>query len=529
MERVRRGRSGAVVIVGDPGIGKTCLCDYARCQASDMLVLHTQGIESESQIPFAGVAQLLSPLRRYMRRLPELQRRAAGMALALQLVEPVPPFALGMAVLGLLTTAAEEGPLLLIVDDVHWLDPVSAQALGFAARRLDRDSVAILFALRPEEGHGFAGLDFRQLKLEGLAPDAAATMIAEVAGCPVPRDLAAQLWAATGGNPLALIETVKRLTEEVLTGRSALPDPLPLAADVAAMLRQRVNALPTATRQALAIVAADATGSLALIRPTLVALNLDLMDLEPAEALGIIGLDNHRVAFDHPLLRHAVYQGTAPAERRRAHQALATSAASLGDFEREAQHLTAAATGPDEALAGRLASLADRAAQIGGAVAAAPILEEAAKLAPAGPVCTRRLIAAAEALFLCGHVPSVDRYLDEAMRTATDHRDRAHAIRVLGQVMAARGETDEAVALVHGEARRLAVVDKEIAALMLCELAMPSVRNGDTARAVEIFMEAIELAPTGSVAALLANSYLAPIVHENSLGGRARIVCEGSR
>lgn len=515
LDRARRGESTATIISGEPGIGKTSLCEYCATRAEDFTVLRASGIESESGIPFAGLSLLLGPLVPHLGQLPEPQRHALAGAFALEEPTPTPspPLALGVATLGLLAAGADTRPILAIVDDAHWLDPSSIQAIAFAARRLGHESVAVLVAQHSSHGSPVSGEGFSHLSLEGLpAPDATA-LLQDVVGPGVPDAVVDALLGATRGNPMALIEAAATLSPAVLAGRQPMPDPLPLDGQIGRAHADRIAALPEDTRQALIVLAADETGSLRLLEPALERAGLGLSSFEAAELTGIVQVDAEAAWFRHPLLRSASYHGATSAQRRAAHTVLASAATDAEFHDRAAWHRAASIVGPDETVAALLERVARDAELIGGAVAAAPALERAARLTPPGATRDRRLVDAASAQFLAGRTDEIEGLLDEALLSAVDPLLRANAIRVRALSMAARGGSREAVAMIRAEARAIAPLDVERAALMLCEMAVPSTWSGDGHDALDMAKEASELGSrAGGLAGLLSTDYLAHIL-----------------
>ena len=512
LDAARAGTGTATLIEGEPGIGKTSLCDYARERASDLFVLRARGLEAESQVSFAGLTQLFSPVLAKLVELPQPRRRALGGALAVESVVPADRLLLGVATLNLLAAAAEERPLLVVVDDVHWLDRPSAQALAFAARRLGHEPIAMLFAQRSEAAGALAAADASLLTLGPLSPEDAEALLASAAPSPVAPNVARQLVTATRGNPMALIAAACGLPAQMLAGTDLLPDPLPLEGQLGAAFRRQVTNFSEVTRRALAVLAADTSGSLELVGRALQFLGLQVADLGPAEDAHVAEFDGTFVGFSHPLLRAAVYDGLNTSDRKAVHSALARAAAVCGDLERDAWHRAAAATGPDEEVAAVLERASERAATTGGAVAAAPLLEQAARFTPSGEGRARRLVLAARSLFLSGHAERISDHLDEALRNCTSPRVRADAMCVRAQLMAAGGQSEMAIALVRTEARALAPLDPEQAALMLCEMALPSVWSGRTNEALSMAREATELATPGQLGDMLAKQILGHVL-----------------
>ncbi|MDQ1480702.1 MAG: hypothetical protein QOI44_1563, partial [Actinomycetota bacterium] len=303
----RSGASASIVIEGEPGIGKTCMCDYAVAQADGFAIVHAQGIESEYDMPFSGLSQLFAPFVSHLPQLPAPQRDALESALALTGAIPTSPLTLGAATLSLLAIAAENQPVLAVVDDAHWIDTASAHAITFAARRLGRDSVALILAQRTEDGHPTETRGLSSLHLDALEPPAAAALVADVAGVHVPDHVSRALLDATAGNPLALIEVVRTLTPAMLAGHESLPNPLRIAPRLEDVYQRRIAALPQRTQAALVVLAADSSGSLVLIEPALRELGFGIDALEAAEHAGVVVIEGPNAFFKHPLMRSAAY------------------------------------------------------------------------------------------------------------------------------------------------------------------------------------------------------------------------------
>ncbi|MFI9552611.1 helix-turn-helix transcriptional regulator [Nonomuraea endophytica] len=368
----RDGGSGALVLRGEPGIGKSALLDNAASGADGMRVLRGCGIEFEAELPFAGLHLLLRPALDGLAGLPEPQRRALESAFGLGPAVPADRMLVGLAVLSLLSELAADVPLLCLVDDAQWLDRPSAEALLFAARRLGAESTAMIFAAR-DGRPAFIAPGLPSLTLTGLAPEAAAALVDE-RDATLPPDVRARVLAEAAGNPLALIELPLVLD----AGTSG---PLPLTDRLQAAFHGQVARLPAPTRDLLLLAAADDSGELAVI---LRAAPHDVRHLPPAIEAGLVRLDeaDRRLAFRHPLVRAAVYQGATLDQRLAAHRALAEALAGTERADLRAWHLAAAATGTDERAAAELERAATQAAERNGHSAAAAAYERAAELSP---------------------------------------------------------------------------------------------------------------------------------------------------
>ena len=393
LEAASQGEGGALVIRGEAGIGKTALLQYALSQTADMRVLSAAGIESEAELAFGGLLELLRPILAQLEALPPPQAQALGGALALGPSEDVERFAVAAGVLNLVVAAAADQPLLGVIDDVQWLDTASREALLFTARRLGADRVALLLTLREGVVEDLDRTGLPEIRLAGLSPDAAATIAAQGERAVDP-SVARRLHEATGGNPLALVEVSERLTPGQLAGRDELPEPLPSVAGLEHSFLARTEGLPPETRTALLLAAASGSAELASVARALELSGSEIAALEPAERAGLVACFAGRIEFRHPLVRSAIYYGASPPDRRGAHALLARA---LVDDpvaeERRAWHLASAAAGPDEEAAAEL----EAAAQRGRAAAKDFAYERAARLTPDPERRARRLLAAANA------------------------------------------------------------------------------------------------------------------------------------
>jgi DNA-binding CsgD family transcriptional regulator/tetratricopeptide (TPR) repeat protein len=412
-QAIREGRSRSLVIVGDPGVGKTTLLRYARSRAHGVRIVAVAGVESEARLGFATLHRLLLPFLPAAERLPPPQRDALLRTFGMARGAPPDRFLLGLAVLTLLAGAAADRPLLFLVDDAHWLDRESVEVLAFVARRLYADRVGIVLSTRPDGPTRTAlnGLPTREL---GTLDAAAAQALLKdsVPGSLNPR-VAARIVTETGGNPLALVELAGRLTADQLAGRAPLPRQLPVASGIEAHFRRRVGALPAATRSLVLLAAAASTDDPVALWRAAATLGLPADAAAAAVAHGIASFDPV-VAFRHPLIRSAIYAGAEPAARRAAHRAWAAVAAADGDVDQAVWHRAAAATGPDEAVAAELDRSAQRIERRGGYRAQAELLNRAAELSSDPHRRALRRYAAAQAYLGAGDGALAEAMLDQA-------------------------------------------------------------------------------------------------------------------
>ncbi|MGY1814971.1 AAA family ATPase [Blastococcus sp. SYSU D00820] len=431
LEAARAGSGGSLVIRGVAGSGKSTLLADAVGAATGMRVLRTSGVESESPLAFAALQRLLWPVRGRLDALPARQAAALGAALG-EADGDGDRFLTFLGTLSLLADAAEESPVLVVVDDAHWLDDASAAALLFAARRLQAERVALLFAARDGEAYAFETPDLPTVVLGGVTgtdADELLTARADGAVDPAVRD---RLVTATGGNPLALGELAAALTPDQLAGRAPLPTPLPLTGGVERGFLDRVRPLSAPARRFLLLAAADDTGRLSVVRDA--ASRLDIGDdaLDEAEGVGLLRVDGDTLTPYHPLVRSAVYRAATSAQRRAAHRALADVLDA--DPDRRAWHLAAAADRPDESVVAALDGVAERAAARGGHEAASAAWARAAELTVDGESRGRRLLSAASSAWLGGQPSRAAGLAGAAAADLTDPVQRALLLLLQGQI-----------------------------------------------------------------------------------------------
>src|SRR4051794_5275977 len=489
LAEARGGRSGVLALGGEPGIGKTALLDHAAQQADGMRLLRARGIEAEAQIPFAGLAELLRPALAHIERIPAPQAAALSGALALAPATAGDRFAIGAATLSLLSACADDGPLLLLVDDAHLLDQPTAEALLFAARRLVADPIAVVLAAREGEPSLLDGADLRVLRVGGLGPGDAAALL-ERAG--VSGDVVERLIRTTGGNPLALLELAAdggRLAAAPAAG------PVPISTSIATAFLRRFGELPDATRRVLVLAATSDTGDLTVLARAASGLGLDLGDLVSAEEAGLVALDAAEVAFRHPLARAAVYADASPHERRAAHAALAGSLPDH-DVDRRAWHLAAAAVGPDDRAATALEHAGRRARERSAYAVAAAAFQRAAGLAPDDAQRPQLLFAGAESAWLAGDAERTVALLDEAQPLLEDPILGSLFDHLRGQVAIRRGPVMDGYPLLVRAAEQMAVADPELAVVMLAQAVGCCMYAGDTPAMVSAASRAIAVART---------------------------------
>jgi predicted ATPase len=400
----REGRAGVLVIRGDAGIGKHALLADAAEQAADFRLLRCSGAEAEVELPFAGLQQLLWPVLDRLDQIPTPQAQALQGAFGLveTHTQATNRFLVELGALSLLAEAATKHLLLCLVDQARWLDPASADALVFVARRLEYEPIVMLFAAREGEPRQFQAPGLPELRLGGLDAAAAAELLAASAGPLAPR-VRDRLLAETGGNPLALLELPRSLSSQQLAGREPLPARIRLTPRLERVFLERVRRLPRATQTLLLVAAAEDTGELATILAAGAVLGIDQGALVAAEDAGLVQVVGSQVVFRHPLVRSAIYQDAKLVARRAAHGALIEVLQHREQADRRAWHLAAATLQPDEEVAAALEASARRAHRRGGPAAAAAALERAATLSRHHGVWARWLVAAAEYQWDAGH------------------------------------------------------------------------------------------------------------------------------
>jgi DNA-binding CsgD family transcriptional regulator len=461
LANARAGTSGVLVVRGEPGIGKTALLDYAASSAAGFRVAQVCAVESEMELPFASLHVLVGPLLGRLGRLPEPQRDALAVALGVQQGQAPDRLLVGLAVLSMMADLAEEQPMLCLVDDAQWLDQSSLQALAFAARRLVAERVAVVFAARASS-HLPELTGLTELTIPRLSdPDARALLASAVHGRLDP-SVEDRVVRETRGNPLAILQLPRWLNPADLAGGFGLPSTEPLPERIESGFYRQFQSLPRDTRQLLLTAAAEPTGDLALLRRAAAVQGIRPEAAAPAETAELVDF-SVRAQFHHPLVRSAIYQAALPDDRRAAHRALAEAADPHGDPDRRAWHRARAAAGPDEAVAGELASSAGRAQARGGITAAAAFLEKAAELTPDPALRSARALTAAHAKFDAGSPDAAYRLLAMAAAGPVDALQAARIGQLRARLAFYRSRGSDAPALLLDAARRLAPLDAGLA------------------------------------------------------------------
>jgi predicted ATPase len=324
LDGARAARGGVLVLRGRAGAGKSALLDDARA-AEGVRILRATGVESEFELPFAALHQLLRPVLSLLDRLPAPQMSALRAAFGLATTAQDNRFLVSVGVLAMLDELATESPVLCLIDDAQWLDDASASALEFVARRVDADRIALLFAAREGDVRRFSAPGLPELRVDGLDAEAGGQLLAERVGVPIPPEVLSRLMEATGGNALALVELPALITPGQFAGREPLPWPLPMTDAVQGIFVQRVRRLPEHTQRLLLVAAVDETSRLATVLAAAEELGAPAAALDEAERADLVEIQSGQLAFHHPLVRSSIYQSATGAERRSAHRALACS------------------------------------------------------------------------------------------------------------------------------------------------------------------------------------------------------------
>ncbi|MDQ1073242.1 helix-turn-helix transcriptional regulator [Streptomyces canus] len=454
----RAGRSGVLVLRGEPGIGKTELLRHLLGRATGCRTIRAAGVQSEMELSYAGLHQLCAPLLTGLDQLPEPQRDALATAFGLRAGAAPDRFLVGLATLSLIADAGGDQPLVCIVDDAQWLDKASAMTLEFVARRLLAESVVLAFAVRePSAGHTFGSLP--ELSLTGLTERDSRTLLHSVVTGPLDERVRDRILAESRGNPLALLELPRGLTAAEMAAGLGRPDAWPLSSQIEQGFLRRVQALPSETRRLLFIAAAEPLGDVTLLRRAAGRLGIDAdIAVSHEGAADLITLGT-RVRFRHPLVRSAAYRAAGPSERREVHRALADVTDARLDPDRRAWHLADAAWGPDETVAAALEHSAGRAHARGGIAAAAAFLQRATALTQDPARRAQRALDAAEAKLHAGAFEPAVTLLATAAAGPLDELGRARIEVLRAGIAFAQNRGGEAPQLLLAAARRFGRLD----------------------------------------------------------------------
>jgi DNA-binding CsgD family transcriptional regulator len=479
LEDVRSGQSGVLVIRGEAGVGKSTLLRYAAERASGFRVGHVAGVESEMELAYAGLHQLYTVMTGQLEVLPEPQQAALRVALGLSSGDTPDRFLVALATLGLMAAAAEERPLICVVDDIQWLDDASARVLEFVARRLLAEPVALVIAVRePSDDQRLVGLP--ELALRGLDYDDARALLDTVILGRIDERVRDRIVAEARGNPLALLELPRGMSGAELAGGFAVPTQAELSGGIEAGFRRRLDALPADTRRLLQLAAADPVGE-----PLLVWRAAEQLGIRPEAASSAVDADlveiRAQVRFRHPLVRSAAYHSASPAERQALHAALAEATDPVIDADRRAWHRARAAPGPNEEVAEELEQSAARAEARGGIAAAAAFLESAATLTPEPAHRVRRLIAAARAKRDAGALEAALQLLSAAEAGKLSTLQAADVEHLRGQLAFDQRRVGDAARLLVSAAKRFEPLDPSLARITYLEALGAAIWAGDLA------------------------------------------------
>jgi DNA-binding NarL/FixJ family response regulator len=437
----RNGASGSLVVRGEAGIGKSALLDDLIANASGCRIARTAGAESEMELAYAGLHQICAPFLGSLDILPSPQRDALAIAFGMRSGTPPDRFLVGLAVLSLLTEIAEAEPLVCLVDDAQWLDGVSAQVLGFVARRLEAEAIVMIFALRePSDGSELAGLP--ELTLGPLDTRDAGALLASTMRGRLDDSVSARIIAEARGNPLAILELPRAWSLTAIAGGFGLPDSVPVAARIEESYRRRLASLPADSRLLLVVAAAEGVGNPGPFWGAADRLGISASAATAATATGLLEV-GMAVRFSHPLVRSVVYRDASPAHRQRVHAALAMATDPDVDPDRRAWHLAAAAPGPDEEVALALEQSAGRAQARGGVGAAAAFLRRSVELTRDPAIRVRRAIAAADVSVQVGAFEGALELAAAAEAAPLDDMQRARLELLRGRIAFASGHGDE--------------------------------------------------------------------------------------
>ncbi len=516
LDDVRAGESRVLVVRGNPGVGKTMLLDYLARGASGCRVVRLAGVQSEMELAFAGLHQLCVPMLDRLDRLPVPQLEALRTAFGLSVGPPPDRFLVGLAVLSLLAEAAAKRPLICVIDDEQWLDHASAQALGFAARRLAVDPVGLVFAARIP-GPELAGLP--ELEVGGLRDSDARALLESALPGPLDARVRDLIVAETEGNPLALLELPRGLTLTELAGGFGLPGAVPLAGRIEDSFERQLAALPEQTRRLLLLAAADPSGDPSLLWRAAGRLGIPMHAPRPAVAAGLVEFQV-RVRFRHPLVRSAAYRSGSLQERQAVHAALAEVTDRQADPDRRAWHRAQAATGPDEEIAAELERSAARAQARGGLAAAAAFLERSVTLTVDPARRTERILAAVQASLQAGGFGKARELLAAAEASPLDEFASARVDLLHGQIAFASGLGNDAPPLLLKAAKRLEHIHLDLARETYLSAWIAAMFAGRLAGAGD-------LAEVSTAARALPPPPPPPRLAELLLDGLARLVTDG--
>src|SRR4051794_26186151 len=499
LEAARHSQSSVLIVRGDPGVGKTALLDDARERASGLQVLSAGGVQSESELPFAALHQLLGPVLDLLEEIPAPQAGALGAALGLNEGHGSERFLVFAGCLSLLAAAAENCPVLCIVDDAHWLDSASADALLFVARRVSAEGVAILVGVRESERGHLETRDLPSLTLAGLDAEAAAALLHQRSGLSAAASVRERLIEQTGGNALALLELPGELSAAQITGSEPLPDALPLTGQVEAAFLSRAVQLTEPAQRLLLVAAAEGSEDLPTVIRAAESFGAGPDALTVVEEAGLVRVRGSRFEFRHPLVRSSVYGAAPSVLRREAHAALAAALPEHDEAcaDRRAWHLASAALEPDVDVVAALEDTAERAEGRMGHLAAARAYERAAELSAEPRDRGRRLVAAARSAGLAGRDLRAAALVDRAESLVDDPLLLAEIARVRGEAITLHGRPADVVEVLVEAARATAEQAPHKALELLMSASRAAVESGARGAIAEIGLlaESLQIDP----------------------------------
>jgi DNA-binding CsgD family transcriptional regulator len=479
LAEARGGISGSLAIRGAPGIGKTALLRYAIGRGADMTVLRASGVESESDLPFSGLSDVLRPAMGLLDQIPRRQADALAGALAIGPPAAQDRLTILAATHRLLAASAEQRPILVAVDDAHWLDVSSRDALLFAGRRLQADRAALIFTARDGEPVEFNAPHVPDLVLEGIDQQACDGLLAGSGAMELSPAVARTILRATAGNPLAIMEAASLLSQAQLAGHERFDEPLPLGTQMQRSFARRVGLLPTMTRAALVVVAASQSRAIDEVRRACEMLRIEPAALELAERERLIEKDGVRVQFAHPLMRSAAYHAAPPPERRAAHRALASVLAGETYASERAWQLAAAADGVDEEVARALDEAGRQARERTGHASASRAFERAARLTPEPEQRARRFLEAGSDAHFAGESARALRLLGEALPHAREAALSADIEHTRARVAMRTGSPAAARKILLATADMIEPHDPARAAMILVDATTTCFQEGD--------------------------------------------------
>jgi DNA-binding CsgD family transcriptional regulator len=496
------GTSSAVLVMGEPGIGKSTLGAAARerAVARGFGVLQTTGVEADADMAFAGLAELLAPALDLLDSIPDSQARALRSALAIEPGDPPAPFVVAAALISVLAAAAESASGLLVhVDDAQWLDEESLGAVLFATRRLHMEGVVVVIAARPEPDRGLTMRGIEQIELTGLSDEEARSVVRTAAGSDdISDEPMRRVVEAAAGNPLALVELPRTLGRKALEGLEPLPSPVRPGAAIERAFEAQIAGLPVDTARALVVAAADETAYLDRILDAFARLGIPRSALDDAERAGAVRIEAERLRFRHPLLRSVAYHRATAEERRQAHTALADAFTGERDQSRRVFHLADAATGPDEELAAELEQSAERALKRGAEAVASHTLTRAADLTPERNERARRLTEAGRGYARIGQLATASDLAARGLALDPDDRfARANVEGLMAEIALRSGRPAEARDLWEAAAESVADIVPEESATGWLGIAMSARLVGNWEAMLRACDRVIELAEQG--------------------------------